>query len=646
MVVRIFKIFSFCLVCSGLYAQNTDPVLMKVGNTEVAASEFKYIYEKNNGTNADYSKKSVMDYLNLYTNFKLKVEEARSMKLDTIKDLKAELNGYRKQLASSYLIDKEITEALLKELYGRMDYEVEFSHIFVASPENATETQKEEAKAKLREIKAKIVGGIPFSAAAAAYSEDKSTSEKGGKMGFMIAKFPSGFYDLETAVYDTPVGQISDIVESRIGFHIIQVTNKRPSRGIIEVAHILVAQDNKLLADSIAQAAKKGADFESLVTKYSIDRKTNKNEGLLPPFGINTYSLSFEIGAFTLQNDGDISNPILTELGWHIIKRIKKHPKDDYDLFVRKMKSQISKDTRFNTARMKLIEGIKKDAGLKENKNELKTFTSTLDDEFYSYKWTPSTSIKNAPLITLGTATSKTIKDFADYCKKNTKVRLKFDKTTPISIAVDELYSNYLNESVLEYEEASLEKKYPDFRSLMREYEEGILLFEVTRLNVWDKANQDTTGLLSFYNTVADKYIAPEKADVSAFTVNTKDKKQAEKVYKFTSKNDENKIYKKFNAKTKVVSINNSEADKGSKEVENIMWKSGSQSILTSMPDGMTYSYLKINKIMPARKKTLAEARGYVVADYQNYLENQWLETLKTKYKVVVNKEALDSLIK
>lgn len=646
MLCRNFIILCLSFLVVGIKAQTTDPVLLKVGSSEVPVSEFKYIYEKNNGNSADYSRRSIMEYLDLYTKFKLKVEKAKSVQLDTISSLKSELEGYRKQLASTYLIDKEVTEALLKELYNRMDYDVDFSHIFVAVPENATVAQREEAKAKLRGIKAKLVSGYDFGAAAAAFSEDQVSAPKGGKMGFVTAKLPTGFYDLETAIYTTPVGSISDIVESKMGYHIIKVNAKRPARGLIEVAQILISSENKALADSISELARNGADFEKLVEEYSVDKNTKKNGGKLPPFGINMYSLSFEIASFTLQNDGDVSKPALTDSGWHIVKRIRRVPKDSYEIFVRKMKPQVSKDSRFNSAKVKLIEDIKKSAGIKEDLSELNSFTASLDDDFYSYKWNPSSSVSAKPLFTIGTNNVYTTKEFAEYCKKNTKIRLKYDKNVPLKNTVEELYKGFVDDATLAYEEQNLDKKYPDFRSLMKEYKEGILLFEVTKLNVWDKANQDSTGLLAFYKGVADKYVTNEEAATSSIVIHSKDRKLADKIYKYAIKNGPEDVKKKFNKSAEIVTYSNNTLEKGSKDIDVMAWKKNAATSLQSAKDGNSFSFIKLNEIIPSRRKTLAEARGYVVADYQSYLDKEWLKSLEKEYNVVIYKDVLNSLIK
>lgn len=643
---RFVIMLSFCFLFFASMGQNGDPVLMRVGKSDVKVSEFKYIYEKNNGQGADYSQKSLNEYLDLYTKFKLKVEKAKQLQLDTISALVSELDGYRKQLASSYLIDKEVTDFLLQELYARTKEDVEFSHIFIPMAESATKTQREETKSKLREVKAKLVAGTSFEAAAKEFSQDKTTSDKGGNMGYFTAKLPSGFYELESALYNTPKGQVSDIVTSKIGYHLVKVTNKRPARGTLEVAHILVAPEQAKLADSIYQAVKSGIDFDKLALKYSIDKATMKNGGKLPPFGINTYDRVFEDAAFSLSANGEISTPVMTKSGWHIIKRINKMAPDTYDIFVRKMKSQINKDQRFDAAKLKLIDDIKKSAGFKEDKSELSKFTASLDDEFYSYKWSPDANVSNKLLFSLGGNKVFGINDFANFCKKNTKTRLKYDKSKPIAETIDELYIEYVNETAMAYEEQSLESKYPDFKSLMREYEEGILLFEATKINVWDRANQDTVGLKSFYETVKNNYNWPEKAKVVTYKISGVDKNTADKIYQFALKNEWAKMDKKFNKKTKVVEYTESEIDKDSKEATGLKWGLGGTSTLNTDAKGSSYTFQKINSIIPSRGKTLSEARGYVVADYQDFLEKEWMQTLKKEFDVTIFQDVLSSLKK
>ncbi len=643
-MLRLLVLFTLAnFIANIIYAQNNEDILMKVGSANVSVGEFKYIYEKNNGVNADYSKASLNEYLDLYTKFKLKVEKAKQLRLDTIEVLITELDGYRKQLASSYLIDKEVTEFLLKELYNRMKFDVEFSHIFIPVPENAPNSVKDEAKNKLKDIKAKINGGMTFENAAISFSEDRITAPSGGAMGYFTAKLPSGFYNLESALYNVSVGQISDIVESKIGYHLIKVTNKRQARGTIEVAHILFDPTFGPVAESVYSELNNDGNFNDLVLKHSIDKSAASNEGVLPPFGINTYDIKFEDVAFSLNKPGDISKPVLTKSGWHIIKLIQRLEPDSYDIFVKKMKQQINRDERFNAAKVKMINDIKKASGFKEDLNELKRFTSGLNEDFYSYKWAPEQNDSdNKFLCSFGGDNKYLVADFADFCKKNTRTRLKYDKTKPLQETVEEIYNDFVNEKAMEFEEKSLPIKYPDFKSLMREYEEGILLFEVTKMNVWDKANQDTIGLKEFYHSNKEKYIWPEKASISNIKINGTDRKTAEKIYAFVKKSGMGKLEKKFNAKTKIVEIATVECEAGSKDCEKISWGKGAVSSLIEGENGYTFSY--VSEIIPVKVKTLADARGYVVADYQDFLEKDWIEKLSKEFKVILNQDVINKL--
>lgn len=617
---------------------------MTVGKYPVTVGEFRYIYEKNNGASADYSEKSLREYLDLYTRFKLKVQKAKAMQLDTISELKTELAGYRKQLASSYLIDKEVTEELLKELYERMKYDIEFSHIFIPVPENAVQKSRDEARLKLLEIQSKIVGGMDFVRAAIEFSEDKNTAPSGGYMGYFTAKMPAGFYHFESALYNTPIGKVSDIVESKIGLHLIKVTNKRIARGQIEVAHILFRADQKALADSVYRNLMSGSDFNDAVVKFSTDRNTVRNKGILPVFGINTFDNNFEEAAYLLAKDGDISAPVSTRSGWHIIKRISKPAPDSYEIFVRRNKNTIIKDQRFDAAKFKLIEDIKKSNAFRAFPENLLKFNEGLNEEFYSYRWTPDLKDPSALIFEFGNKQKFTLKDFAEYCRKNTKIRLKYDKTKPVKEVTDELYRDYVNEMAMEFEEQHLEQKYPDFKSLMREYEEGILLFEATKIAVWDKANQDTTGLEQFFNIHNSKYRTEEKAVAELYTIYTNNKKEADKIIAFAKKNNGEKTLKNFNKKKTLVEFSQGEYDRKSKEMISAEWKENTVSAVAY--NEKDTRFVKLTKLIPSRVKTLGEARGYVVADYQDFLENQWISQLRDEFPVHLHNDVLTKMIR
>jgi peptidyl-prolyl cis-trans isomerase SurA len=650
---KLFSILLGLIFVSNIYGQKGDEVLMTVNNSPVSVDEFKYIYEKNNGKDANYTKKSLDEYLDLYSKFKLKVARAKELQLDTIKSLQDELQGYKRQLANSYLTDKEIMDHLLKELQERQKEDVKFKHILISVADKSGDSLNNVAKIKINKIKAEIDKGKSFESAAKEYSEDKASGIAGGDLGYWTAMMPEGFYELENAMYTLPAGKISNPIKTRLGYHLIKVEEKRNAKGIISVAHIMIKKDDKeakIKIDEAYDKLMKGEDFALVCGTYSDDKQTNKSGGFLPVFGINTYDNAFEEAAFNLAADGDLSKPILTKSGWHIIKRIKKVDYVmDFANFKKMNEGKIKRDERFTLAKKKLVEDIKKSSGYKENREVFNKFVSSLTDEFLTFKWTPelSATAMKEPLINFGGDTPYSVADFASFCKKNTKTRLKYDKNPGVLKEVSEsLLLEFAEEKAIDYEQKLLEVKYPDFKALMREYEEGILLFEATKRAVWDKANQDSVGLAAFYFKNSNNYKTEEKGNLMVYNVVTNDAKLAEKVLNFTKKNNAEKVLKKFNSKEQIVNYVEETLEKSNSRFKDLTWEINKPQALKKNEENGAYTFSTITKIFPVRNKTLKEARGYVVADYQEYLEKEWISELSRNYKIDVKSDILNKLIK
>lgn len=651
---KILMTISFIFVLIfGLFGQDSDPVLFTVEGKPVHLSEFNYIYNKNNGDKANYSEASIKEYLDLYTKFKLKVQKARQMKLDTIPALINELAGYRKQLADSYLTDKEVTEGLIKQVYDRQQYDVKVRHIVIRVNERASEEQKEKAQSQIEKIAADIKAGGDFIKIAKAQSQDVNTKARGGELNYLSAMLPAGYYEFENAMYTLEPGVTSEPIRSSVGWHLIQVIDKRPARGTMEAAHLLLRKkkQNKIIpnvkgrADSIYQQLIAGADFETLAKSVSEDGNTASKGGDLGVFGISQYEQSFEDAAFGLTKDGDISKPIETSIGWHIIKRVSKAEPDNYERARRKLQAQIRKDPRYEVAKEEMIEQIKVEANLTEDTKTLKSFIDGLDKEFYSYKWSPDYSKMQNNLFSLG-GKDYSVADFAKFCKDNTKKRLRFNKNAPYDRSVNELYTDYVNDATLKYEEANLENKYPDFKALMREYEEGILLFEATKINVWDKASQDTVGLKKFYASNKDDYMWKERADLETYVVRTTDEKLANKIAKYIKKNNSEKVMAKYNTEAAPIVMSTGTYERGDLEVAGIKFKANSISDARYDMGSKTFTIRKIVNTVPKTPKTLKDARGYIIADYQDSLDKEWIKDLQKEFSVEINEEVLKSIIK
>ena len=631
-------------------AQTDDPVLFTVDGNPVHVSEFLYIYQKNNGTKADFSAKSLQEYLDLYTKFKLKVTKARQMKLDTIPELIQELAGYRKQLSKSYLVDKEVNEKLIREVYERRQFDLNVSHILISNNTEREAEKDAQAKAKIFFLHHQLQDGANFEQLARENSDDKTTAQNGGALGFITAMLPNGFYEFENQAYALKPGQFSQPFKTDYGYHIVKLNGMRPARGQVEGAHILVkrrtgesTQDEMVRIDSIYQRLLAGDSFEELARKHSQDKKTNIKGGYIGLFGINKFERAFEEAVFGLEQDGDFSKPFKSSAGWHIVKRISKTDLEDFDRAKRSISAEISRDGRFEIAKKALIEEIKKQAGYTQDTAALSFFVSQLDPGFYSLYWEKPESL-NRELFRLGDK-SYSLEDFASFCEQRQRERMRYGKETDLALAANQLFESYVNDECMEYEESQLDVKYPDFKSLMREYDEGILLFEATKRAVWDKASQDTAGLRIFYKSNKDKYLWQARADLFEYVIHTDQPGLVEKIHSLAGKKGHEKLIEKYNRENQLITFSRKKVEVGSRELTGLEWEKKALSALEPDTANGVFRFKMINDILPPSPKSLDEARGYVIADYQEYLEKNWVESLRKEFDVHVNEPVFKGLI-
>ncbi|MDX1912063.1 MAG: peptidylprolyl isomerase [Saprospiraceae bacterium] len=637
-------------------AQN-DPVLFTVKGNPVTSSEFKYIYSKTNQEKADFSEKSLKEYLELYTNFKLKVQKARDMQLDTIAALKAELDGYKKQLAKSYLEDKEVTDKLVREVYDRMQQDVDISHILVTCDRNKPAADTLKAYSRAANWMKMIQKGADFNKIARDSSEDKSAKDNGGNLGFVTAMLPDGYYELEKAIYSAKPGDLLGPIRSNSGYHLIRVNGFRAARGEIEVNQILIRKADKpelndakkMRADSAYNALMAGGKWETVCQAYSEDKASVSKGGYIGFFGINRYQKAFEDAAFALEKDGDYSKPVETTLGWHIIQRKSRRPVAAFDQLKRGLTDRIKRDSRSEVAKQTIINRIKKDGGYTEYPQALEAWTAKQADSiFHTFKWKPDPAKPQEVLFRYGPDKAYTVADFEEYCQRAGRDRMR-GSGYPLRETISKLYKTWNDETAMSFEESQLDKKYPEFKSLMREYEEGILLFEALKQNVWDRANNDSTGLQQYYDAeLKMKYRWDERARVSIYTLKTDDPKVLEKVRALAAKKPAADVLKKFNKKGKpeVLTVMEKLYEKGKNKDLGEKWKAGDMTDAKTDAGTKTASFLKIEEITPPSTKSLSEARGYAVADYQDYLEKKWIQDLRKEYPVVINESALQSLVK
>ncbi len=642
MRVQFLTVVSICSILFGAtasFAQEKDPILLTVDGQNVSLSEFEAVYRKNN-REATVDPADLKEYLELYINFRLKVREAEALGLDTLKKFIEELKGYQKQLAKPYLTDKNVSEALIKEAYERMKQDVSASHILLKVGPDALPKDTLAVYNRIVELRNAALKG-DFEALARKNSEDPSAAENGGNLGWFSAM--RMVYPFETAAFTTPVGQISQPVRTRFGYHILKINGKRDALGELKVAHIMLKTGKEATAEDVAKAKEKALEvkgilakglstFEELATKYSEDKGSSVKGGELPQFGSGRMVAAFEKAAFALKEIGDVSEPIETEYGWHIIKLLQRIPVPTFEATKDDLTTKVSKDSRSQLTRTVVIDRVKKEAGFKEFTAPVDELAKFLDARVLEGKWNADTAkALTKTVMTLGNK-SYTQFDLAQFVGKQQTRR----KPEDLRVLLNGFYAQFVEESVLAYEESQLEKKYPEYKALLKEYRDGILLFDLTDQKVWSKAVKDTVGLQAFYEKSKDKFMWEKRLDAEIYHVQKDSILQPlldELKKKFKKGEVDNEaIVKAYNVNSKL----NLRAEAGKYQMEdeevlkNVAWEKGVQG---PFKVGENQVIVVVKEVLAPTTKTLKEARGLVTAEYQQYLEQEWIKELRSKYK-------------
>ena len=647
------KLICFLIICSlsvqTLVAQQNDQaIIMTIDNDSISKAEFDKVYSKNNTKKSAYDMDDLREYLELYINYKLKVKEAESMKLDTNQTFVNELRGYRKQLAQPYMTDKSVTDKLLNEAYERMQYDIHASHILIGCMDDALPKDTLKAYNKAVALRTKIVKGANFGEVAKESSDDPSAKNNRGDLGFFTAL--QMVYPFETAAYSTDPGNISMPVRTRFGYHIIKVEEKRKAKGTIKVAHIMVKLPSEA-SDSLAAIAKskideiykeltEGASFEDYAAKFSDDKASGRKGGELPPFGTGRMVPEFEKAAFAIEKDGDFCAPVRTSYGWHIIKRIELTPIPTFDEKKNELKNQVSRDSRANLGKESKIAQIKEEYKFTEYPKNYTEFSKKLDTTLTNGSWNAE-SVKglNKPLFKLADK-NFTQSDFAKYINSH---QSKKTNSTPQQVAYN-LYRQYVDESCYSYEEENLERKYPEFAALMKEYRDGILLFDLTDKKVWSKAVKDTAGLESFHDNNKNNYMWGQRLDASVYICNSPE--ISKKVRKYLKKKKTSTDIQTLVNEDSQLNLTVKEGlfQKGDNDIiDQVVWIPG---ITKDIVKENSVAFVEIREVVDPTPKELSEAKGVITADYQNFLEKQWIEELRNKYQVNVFEDVVESFAK
>ncbi len=655
---KVKVILSIFLFTQGVFAQlSNDKVLMTIHNEKIYLSEFKNIYNKNNAVpTAEH--KSLEEYLELFINYKLKVKEAEEMGLDTSKKFKEELAGYKIQLAQPYLVDTAVGEAIIKEAYNRLTQEISASHILVKLAPNANPVDTLRAYNRVMEYRNRMIKGEDFKKIQAEIHRVKDENVISENLGFFTAF--QMVYPFEEAAYKTKIGDISQPVRTNFGYHIVKVWDTRPTRGELRVAHIMV-KSNEADTDEQKKASqtkigeiydklKAGESFEKLAQMYSDDKGSAQKGGELPWFGTGRMVPDFEEAAYNLKEIGSYSAPVKTNYGWHIIKLLEKRKVGSYAEEKNNIKQRAQKDGRYNQSKDALISRLKKEYNLNENNKSYNDFIALLNDDFFNGVWVgEKLETSNVTLFTLtdNKFSKKTIQftqaDFAKYLKRFCK---KQDKPTQVEAFLKPIYQRFLDEKVIKFEEENLEHKYEQYKLLSKEYRDGILLFDLMDKKVWSKAVNDTIGLQQFYEKNKSNYMWPMRVQAEIYAcANEEIAKQTKKLINQRIKNkiSSQDIVSNINSNSQLnISLEKNTYTTGEQPIlDKIEWKKGLSKLVLL---NNKYHWVYIENVLQPTNKTLQEARGLITSDYQTYLEKEWIQSLRSKYTVQINKEVLSEI--
>ncbi len=641
-------IFQSFAVTSFGQTNGGDEVLFTVGGTPVTKSEFVYIYTKNNlNKKNDFSKESLQEYLELYINYKLKVKEAEAEQIDTILSVRTELEKYGDQLIKSNF-EKVALEPEIQKIYKRMQTERLVFHIMSSFPANPTPEDTLKAYQTIMQAQDRLSKGEPFAQVASELTSDPNGRANGGRVGW-INGFSIPDKNFEDAAYTTKIGEVSPVIRSKYGYHILRIDAERPASGEVKVEHLLLrlkenstAKDSALVKsqiDHIAADLKAGTvTFEDMVKQYSEDINTKSRNGELDWFGVGKMTAPFEEAAFNIKNIGEISDPVRTAFGWHLIKLIDRRSLPPYEEMKGEIKSRIERTAQYTDIRNAYVREVKQDKSYIVYPENKAAVLQMLDSTFLAGNWKPvNIAMLNKPVFSVGSIVY-TQGQLASYLE----IKQKTLREEDIKNKFEKLYNNAEENVLIEYQ---LGKNDPDFQRLMQEYRAGIPLFELTNQKVWVAASKDSAGLEAYYEKHKGEYMWDERVEATIYECyNDSTATVVRQMLEKKKTDDEISAALNTDSSVAVIIENDLFLPGQNSNVDQLNKKPGlGENILNS--DG-SITIVKLIKIVPPMQKTLKEARGYVISGYQDELEKKWLAELREKYPVKVNQQVFNSLIK
>jgi len=641
------RLFSCLLVLmftalSSAQTQAQTPLLV-VDNTPIYKADFIRVYNKNIDLVKDESQKNVDEYLKLFIDYKLKIKEAQALGYHKKPAYIKELASHKKQLSKKFLTDNKVTDALVKEAYKRISQDVKATHILVRLDETASPQDTLKAYNKITKLRSRALKEGFETVRANVHN---GTTVFGEELGYF-----TGFrmvYKFENVAYNTPVGQVSMPFRTQFGYHIVNVLDKRESRGEITVAHIMIVDkkeatshaESKTRVNEIYKKIQQGEDFAALAKQFSDDKSSASRGGEMKPFtGGQINSEVFENTAFGLKNIGDISAPIQTNYGWHIIKLLKRKLTPPLSEIKSELENKVKRDSRSQLINSALINKLRKKYDVKTDSKNLDYFESILTEDYYNSYWNLPKDFPNNKTLFKIEDKIFIYNDFGVYLKKyQNQLRSKI----PFKVIVNTVYTKFLNEQLVQYQEDNLEKENLDYAHVIQEYRDGLLLFELMNNTIWSASKNDSLDIKAFYKSNKANYVWPKRIDATVASSSKKSvlKKVAKLLKANTSVDKIKTIVNKGNAVDVIFTTDI--MDKSHQALpKKLKFTKGVSKIYKH---NGTHVLVNVKEVIPVQPKSLSQAKGQVTSDYQAHKEKAWLSSLREKYKVTVNNNVLNQI--
>lgn len=645
MINRGLIIAFLSLLATTIQAQDDQSTLVTINNHPYSVGEFKQVYFKNLDLVQQQEERSLDEYLDLFIQYKRKVEEARAQGLDKKQSYLKDFAKYQEQLARNYVYEDNVTAKMVEEAYKRSKESLKTSHILIMCNWDAPPQDTLVAYNKAKELRQMVLNAPDqFNDIAAKYSEEPKADESRGSLDYFNVF--EMVYPYESVAYNLKVGEISELVRTQFGYHVVKLEDRRPVLPKRTVSHIMIGTRFDSLDTAkqrileIKGLLDQGVPFEDLAKQYSDDKNTGINGGLMRPFTKGDLKAPpFEDAAFALQEKGQISDPVQTRFGWHIIRLEEKGKSPTFEEERERLEKMVKLGDRAKIVTTAVSQKIKEELGFTAYAYK-PVFTGILNDSIFMRKWTfvPFEKSQNKPLFTIGMKTYF-YNDLGQYIQeRQTKVR----PFKQISTFLDMVYDEFETEKVKDYFKQNLEKVNPNYAAIINEYRDGLLIFDVMEKNIWSKAKSDSLGLRNYYESHKSQYLWKKRVKGAVLQTTTLEDMDLvlELLRRGKSPSD---VKSQLNQKgaLKVV-ITEGTFEEGSSKLPAAYELAEGISEVFQSP--MQYTVIQGAEILPAGIKNYQEVEGTVLSDYQGQLESIWTEELQAKYPAKINKRVFRKL--